>query len=304
MTIDATAALLERVFPDASRISRPEYLRWLYEDSPFGPVIEANLDDEEGRAGHYALVPLDLTDDGAPRAGALSLNTAVDERARGGGVFVRLATEAIEDARRRGVQTVVGVANESSTPGFVRRLSFELSGPLPATVLFPLPAGRHRVRSMWADDEAAFAAGGVADAGLEALLAPPARGLARAWTPETLRWRLASPGSRYALHRSESMLVVTTADHSKGVPVAVLLKAFASAPPSAAERRAVVRAACRSHRAPAAIHVGLNDMVAFGGMQLPKRLRSSPLNLILRHLGDAPAGDPVARFEFLDFDAY
>src|SRR4249920_2814311 len=104
--IDATAALLERVFPDAPRISQPGYLRWLYEDSPFGPAIEANLDDNEGRAGHYALVPIALTNDGAPCAGALSLNTAVDERARGGGVFVHLATEAIEKARRQGVQAV------------------------------------------------------------------------------------------------------------------------------------------------------------------------------------------------------
>jgi GNAT superfamily N-acetyltransferase len=303
VTVDATAALLNRVFPDAHRVSRPEYLRWLYEDSPFGAVIEANLDDDEGRAAHYALVPLALSEDGERRAAALSLNTAVDERARGGGVFVRLATEAIEEARGRGVRMVVGVANANSTPGFLRRLSFELVGPLPATVLLPLPGRRQPVRSTWAGEEA-FAAGGVAAGGLEALLAPPARGLARAWTAETLRWRLASPGSRYALHRSENMLVVTTADRSKGVPVAVLLKAFASAPPSAAERRAVVRAACRFHRAPLAIHAGLNEMVSFQGTRLPERLRSSPLNLIVRRFDGEASGGAVARFEFLDFDAY
>lgn len=302
MSIEATADLLQRVFPDAQRVSQPRYLRWLYEDSPFGPAIEANLDDEQGRAGHYALVPLALTSDGADYAGALSLNTAVDERARGGGLFVRLASEAIEAAQRQGVGVVVGVANANSTPGFLRRLSFELAGPLPATVLLPLPGRRQRVRSAWAGD-AAFVAGGVADE-LKALLAPPARGLARAWTPETLRWRLAAPGSRYALHRTEHALTVTTVDRSNRVPVAVLLKVFASAPPSAAERAAVVRAACRVHRAPLAIHVGLNEMVEFGGFELPERLRSSPLNLIVRYLDGAPPRSPVARFEFLDFDAY
>lgn len=302
VTIEATAALLARVFPDADRISRPEYLRWLYESSPFGPVIEANIDDEEGRAGHYALVPIALTSSGAEWAGALSLNTAVDERARGGGVFVRLATAAIETAQGQGVGTIVGVANENSTPGFLRRLSFELISPLPATILVPLPGRRRRVRSMWAD-EGGFEPGGVAG-GLDALLTAPARGLARAWTPETLRWRLASPGSRYALHRSEHALAVTAVDRSNRVPVAVLLKVFASAPPSAAERRAIVRAACRVHRAPLAIHVGLNDMVAFNGLTLPKRLRASPLNLIVRRLDEAASSDTVARFEFLDFDAY
>lgn len=303
MTIDATAALLQRVFPDAERISQPQYLRWLYEDSPFGSVIEANLDDPEGRAGHYALVPIALAGDGVECAGALSLNTAVDARARGGGLFVRLATEAIAAAQGRGVGVVVGVANANSTPGFVRRLSFELAGPLPATVLLPLPGPRRGVRSAWAD-AAAFAPGGVAADGLGPLLAPPPRGLARAWTSETLRWRLAAPGSRYALHRSERTLAVTTADRSNGIPVAVLLKVFASAPPSAAERRAIVRAACRVHRAPLAVHVGLNEMVAFRGLALPERLRSSPLNLIVRYLGDAPPRSAVARFEFLDFDAY
>jgi GNAT superfamily N-acetyltransferase len=302
MTIDATATLLERTFPDTPRISQPQYLRWLYEESPFGAVIEANLDDEQGRAGHYALVPVALSSDGSEVPGALSLNTAVDERARGGGVFVRLASDAIELAEQRGVRMVVGVANANSTPGFVRRLSFELLGPLPATVLLPAPGRPHRVRSAWTD-AAAFAPGGIA-ADLDRLLAPPPNGLARSWTAEALRWRLAAPGSHYALHRSEHALMVSTADRSKPVPVAMLLKVFATEPLDATERAALVRAACRVQRAPLAVHVGVNEMVGFRGLPLPGRLRSSPLNLIVRRLEGAPPQSQIARFEFLDFDAY
>lgn len=300
MTIDATAALMQSVFPDARRIAAPEYLRWLYEDSPFGRVIEANLDDEQGRAGHYAVVPIDLVSDGTPCRGALSLNTAVDERARGGGVFVRLATEAIEKAEAQGVAMIVGVANANSTPGFLKRLSFELVGPLPATLLFPVP-WRRGARSAWAGEEA-LALGGGADLG--PLLVPPPQGLAPAWTAEALRWRLAAPGSRYALHRTEHALAVSTADRSKGVPVAMMLKVFASEPLGAAERASLVTAACGFHRAPLALHVGLNDLVGFRGPALPERLRSSPLNLIVRRLASAPSRTDVARFEFLDFDAY
>jgi len=302
MTIDATANLLEHTFPDAPRISRPEYLRWLYEESPFGAVIEANLDDEQGRAGHYALVPVAMSSDGSEVPGALSLNTAVDARARSGGVFVRLASEAIELAEQRGVRLVVGVANANSTPGFVRRLSFELEGPLPATVLLPLPGRPHRVRSAPAGEDA-FALGDVAG-DLAHLLEPPAKGLARAWTAETLRWRLAAPGSDYALHRSAHALLVSTVDRSKPVPVAMLLKVFATEPLGVAERGALVRAACRVHRAPLAVHVGVNEMVGFRGLPLPERLRSSPLNLIVRRLDGAPPQSQIARFEFLDFDAY
>ncbi len=296
-----TAALLADVFP-GSDISAPEYLRWLYEESPFGPVIETNLDDEHGRAGHYALVPIALTRDGVEHSAALSLNTAVHERARGGGTFVRLASETITEARRRGVETLVGVANANSTPGFVRRLDFELLTPLPASVMLPTPGSRRGIRSGWADTSA-FAGDGLA-ADSEPLLAAPVTGEARRWTPETLRWRLAKPGARYALHRADDLLAVSCQDSRHGIGVAILLKVFAPSRVSAGTPRALVRAACRFHRAPITLHVGLNDLVDFRGMALPERLRESPLNLIYRSLQAQPPPASLIRFELLDFDAY
>jgi hypothetical protein len=298
--ISQTAALLAEVFP-GSDASQPEYLRWLYEQSPFGPVIETNLDDERGRAGHYALVPIALTRDGVDRSAALSLNTAVHERARGSGTFVRLASETIAEARRRGVETVVGVANANSTPGFVRRLDFELLTPLPASVMLPTPGSRGGIGSGWAD-ASAFGDDGLA-ACPEPLLAP-ASGEARRWTAETLRWRLARPGARYALHRADELLAVSCQDSRHGVRVAILLKVFAASRVSAGTRRALVRAACRFHRAPIALHVGLNDLVDLRGVPLPERLRESPLNLIYRSLQAQSPPASIVRFEFLDFDAY
>jgi len=299
----ATARLLAETFP-GSDISAPAYLDWLYVRSPFGPVIESNLDDEQGRAGHYALVPIALSREGAGAGGALSLNTAVHARARGGGTFVRLATETIDAARRRGVDTILGVANANSTPGFIRRLEFELVCPLPVTLTLPLPlpALVRGIDSAWHDD-ASFAAGGpAADAG--ALLAPPAVGETRRWTEETLAWRLQRPGARYALHRADDLLAVTCAAARGGVPVAVLLKVFAAAPLGSGRSGALVRAVCRFHRAPVALHAGLSDLLALRGSPLPARLRPSPLNLIRRRLAAPPAAPPVVRFEFLDFDAY
>ena len=299
--IAPTAALLAEVFP-GTRVSRPDYLRWLYEQSPFGLVIEANLDDELGRAGHYAVVPIALTRDGAPLDGALSLNTAVHERARGGGTFVRLAKETYAEARRRGIRTVLGVGNANSTHGLVHRLGFEFVSALPATILLPTPGPRVKVRSAWADP-AAFTGGGIA-ADLTPLLSAPARGIARTWTPETLRWRLGDPGMRYALHRTSDALVVSCRDQRHGAGVALLLKVFAAAEVPAARCRALVRAVCRFHRAPVALHVGLNDLASFGGFPLPKRLRERPLNLVYKSLDDEPLPSSISRFEFLDFDAY
>jgi len=302
MSIEATATLLREVFPAATRISEVAYLRWLYEQSPFGPAIEANRDDALGRAGHYAIVPIDLIENGQPQQAALSLNTAVHERARGEGLFVGLATATYEQARAAGIEAVIGVGNANSTPGLERRLGFEVVTPLPTTMLAPTPGRTTAVDSAWAS-AAAFEPGGVA-ADVERLLQPPATGIARAWTPETLRWRLASPGSRYALHRADDALVVTELDRRWGMPVAVVLKIFAAAPFDKPTSRALVRAACRFHRAPFALHVGLDDMVELRGLPLPRRLLPSPLNLVYRRLDGGPRTSPIMRLEFLDFDAY
>jgi GNAT superfamily N-acetyltransferase len=296
-----TAKLLAEVFP-RTRVSRADYLEWLYSGSPFGQVIEANLDDEQGRAGHYALVPIALSRDGVDRLVALSLNTAVHERARGGGIFVRLASAVIEQARQQGVEAIVGVANANSTPGFIGRLGFRLLTPLPASVLLPVPGRGDGLASAWVDP-AAFSSGGLVE-GAEPLLAAPDTGEARRWTTKTLRWRLAQPGARYALHRSDGLLAVSCAERRAGVSVAVILKVFASEPVPARARAALVRAACGFHRAPAALFVGLNELVPFRGVPLPARLRPSPLNLIYRSLVEPPDEAVFVRFELLDFDAY
>ncbi len=295
-----TAALLAEVFP-GSPVASVEYLRWLYEQSPFGPVIQTNVDDDRGRAGHYALVPITLARDGEDYRGALSLNTAVHQRARGGGVFVGLGAGTIHDAAAIGVETVVGVANANSTPGFVKRLGFELLAPLPASVIVPVPGSSSGIRSR---DVRGDSGDGLTDADVEHLLTVPSQGEARRWTPETLAWRLRRPGASYATHRGRDVLAITCHDRRAGVRVAIMLKVFASSPLSGGQARALVRAACRHHRAPLALHVGLNDLVEFRGVALPKRLRESPLNLIYRSLVTPAREASMARFEFLDFDAY
>jgi hypothetical protein len=230
------------------------------------------------------------------------LNTAVHERARGGGTFVRLANETYVKAGRQGIRGVVGVGNANSTHGLVQRLGFEFVTALPATILLPGPSPPAGVRSDWASPTA-FEQDGVA-AGLAPLLAVPPRGFTRLWTPDTLRWRLGDPAARYALHRTPDALVVSCREERHGVGIAILLKVLATTELSGRTRRALVRAACRFHHAPIALHVGLNDLARFRGIALPGRLRERPLNLTYRSLDGEPCGSSLCRFEFLDFDAY
>lgn len=296
---EQVAALLGEVFPEGPHLADPRYLRWLYEDSPFGPVIQQDRFDDQGLSAHYALVPADLELDGKAVSAAISLNTAVHERARGGGAFVALARDTIDHARGAGIDLIVGVANANSTPGFERRLDFINRGPLPVTVMLPTP-GRSNIESAWSDEPAAD----VLLNGIASLLAPSPEGLQRTWTEASLRWRLASPGRRYGVHRNGGLLAVTaTTSGPARTQVAVILGIFAARAVERTALRALVRSVCRFHRAPLALHAGINDRAALRGIRLPERMRPSPLNLIARSLSDAPVS-PASRFEFIDFDAY
>lgn len=298
----ATGRILSDVFP-GSRIGGADYLRWLYRDSPAGPVVETNIDDEAGRSAHYAVVPCRFATREREITVGLSLNTAVSERARGGGVFTRIAEQTIEAAREQGYDAIVGVANANSTPGFLRRLGFTLIASLPATVLVPRPGKGPAVETLAAG--ALDVAGDPAVAELLASVHRPARGIEPVWSPESLAWRLASPGARYAVHRLPGALVVSTSERRSGVDVAVILAMLADHDLDRAEVDAIVRAACRRHRAPFALHAGVHAGADVRGVPLPRRLRPSPLNLIFRWLDpDQLAAPHVGRFEFLDFDAY
>ncbi len=298
----ATGKLLEEAFPGAG-ISAPEYLTWLYDESPLGAVVETNRDDSQGRAAHYAVVPLTLLEpDRGLVGGALSLNTAVHERARLRGLFTDLAEQTYAKARPRGVRVVVGVSNAKSTRGMVGRLRFSLVGALPVAVVPRLPFGAAGVRcspvtSALLDSSEL--------ASLERLIAPPPGGLARHWTVESLRWRLAAPGRDYAIHVGESAFAVSTVATRFGRRAAVLCAVFSPEPLSRSGFLRLAASACRHHRATAAIRLGINRNLPALGIPLPRRLKESPLNLIYRDLDDGSRQPPpIARWEALDFDAF
>jgi GNAT superfamily N-acetyltransferase len=295
---EPTRRLLAEAFPDDPKFSRDAFLDWEY-DSPSGRVIERNRDDEAGRLGHYAVLPQRWQRDGVVEPWALSLNTAVSERARGQGLFTTLADETYELARtERGVRTIVGVANANSTPGFVGRLRFSLVGPLDVAVL------------PWRPSIAARAIDRIT---VEQLLADPLvqnpvyrpGAFTRVWDAAELAWRLASPGASYSVFRAPGALAITCASSFAKVPVAVLLKVIVAGD-DVVDLGPIVAAACTHHRAPAALHAGSNPDLRFRGMPLPDRFRPSPLNLIVRSLDpDRPSESVIpSTFEFLEFDAY
>jgi len=267
-------ALFAACFPDASKFT-PDYLRWLYADNPDGVAAGFDAWDGERLAAHYVCVPGMARIGGQDVRVLMSLNTATHPDYQGKGLFTKLAALTYDSAREQGYDAVYGVANANSTPGFLRKLGFQLVRPL----------------------EARFGWGGVGTP-------PPGQGAApsfeRRRSPAALAWRCANPGNPVRLRRHGALWQADAAALG-------LARAYAELALPAGEPWQASDAG--GGWAPARLYLGLvpdAERRFTGYPAIPQRLRPSPLNLIYRSLsGRVPQLDAAAiRFSFLDFDAY
>ena len=264
-------ALLDRVFP-RDRPRTPD-LMWQYLRNPAGPARYVNAYSESGELiAHYAVLPtppLAESPVGFARA-YFSLNTAVDHKARVPGLMVATARALFRGLQEEeGPALVLGVANENSFQGFVRMLGFRHLGRLSLTLHVP--------------------------GTLPAITAP--RALAQ--DPIHLAWRAARPGMATYGDPAGGALTVRLRYH--GVPLDAVLST--GLPEEAVAGLALPRPAVWVPR----LYASFGARVG-GGVAVPGRLRPSPLEYIVRVLGDAALVEPVCRhllarrFEFLDFD--
>jgi hypothetical protein len=263
-------ALLERVFPQ-DRPRAPD-LEWQYLRNPAGPARYVNAYAESGRLiAHYAVLPTPpLAQPPVAFAGTyFSLNTAVDPSARVPGLMVATARALFRQLQEEGPGLVLGVANENSFQGFVRMLGFRSVGRLSLTFH---PPGT-----------------------LPAIDAP--RALAA--DPAHLAWRAARPG--VAAYADPARGALTVRLRHRGLPLDAVLSI--GLPGEMVARMGLPRPAGWTPRLYAAFGARVG-----GGLAVPERLRPSPLEYIVRVVGDAALAEPVARhlatrrFEFLDFD--
>jgi GNAT superfamily N-acetyltransferase len=269
-------SLFEKCFPTAKKYS-PDYLDWLYRCNPDGQVVGYDARDGDRLAAHYACIPARARIGSQEVKVLLSLNTATHPDYQGKGLFTQLAERTYAAGAALGYDCVYGVANANSTPGFIRKLKFQLVGPLQAM------AG---VGSL-----------GIAFTELNALQ------FRRSWSPQALKWRCASPvnpvvvrkrldhttflapallgGTCMAAAEIGGEVSVSTASVDMKCGFASPLRLFIGLIPPAAQRRALY-------------------------VDIPQMFRPSPLNLIYRSLsGRVESIDlDTVFFNFLDFDAY
>jgi GNAT superfamily N-acetyltransferase len=265
--------LMRLVFPAATQYT-PAYLAWQYQRNPAGPVVGFNAYAGETLAAHYVTLPIRARLDGQPVKALLSLNTATHPEHQGKKLFTRLAEATYEYAASQGYAFVVGVANANSTPGFTRKLGFQLVAPLEARLgLGELPP-----------EDASFTPDFQVD-----------------WDAELLRWRLSNPSRTYRL-RPHGALTRVEADTGR-YGIQAILGDFPSAlcPPQQGHPPRALN--------PVRLWLGIDPSRRFSRSlfrTLPERLRPSPLNLIYKDLtGKRPTLDAQRlRFRALDFDAY
>ena len=263
-------ALLDRVFPTARR--RAPDLEWQYLRNPAGPARYVNAYTESGElVAHYAVLPTPPLAESpvAFPCTYFSANTAVDPAARVPGLMVATARALFRELQRDGPALVLGVANENSFQGFTRVLGFRHLGRLTLTVHAP--------------------------GTMPAVSAP--RALAQDLAH--LAWRTARPGVATYGDPAGGALTVRLRYH--GVPLDAVLST--GQPEEAVAGLALPRPAVWVPR----LYASFGARVG-GGVAVPGRLRPSPLEYIVRVLGDAALVEPVCRyllrrrFEFLDFD--
>ncbi|MGE4243165.1 GNAT family N-acetyltransferase [Ramlibacter sp.] len=265
------AALMAACFPGTAKFTVP-YLRWLYLDNPDGPVAGFDAHEGDTLAAHYACIPATAMIDGRASRVLLSLNTATHPAHQGRGLFTRLAQATYDAAAQAGFSAVYGVANANSTPGFVRKLGFQLVRPLDAQI-------------------------GVGAIGIDAAAIASAA-FRRTWSPAAAGWRASSPANEVHARVAHGVLQC----HARAA--GPLLSAYCEYPLDHAPDMA------RSHSAPGPLrlHLGLQTRARRPRtyVAIPERLKPSPLNLIYLSLDGRHArlaADDVS-FTFLDFDAY
>jgi GNAT superfamily N-acetyltransferase len=270
--IERVVGFLKAVWPEAKKLTTP-YVRWLYRDNPSGRAIGVNAWAGDVIAGHYVVVPISARVNGQSVPGALSLNTAVHADFRGQGLFTSLAAETFELASSLGVDHVIGVANANSTPGFIRKLDFQLVRQLDARAFVGTPLRTAPTQSpAWE----------------------------REWPTEHLRWRLSNPAFRYTTQRNGPFYEIDASTPFRGVRVAAR---FESADEALARLGDVKHRRVRFPR----LWIGTSPTLRFSAaksISAPQRLRKIPLNLVFRSLAQPGTLLPSDSVEFsaLDFD--
>jgi len=301
--LGAVHRLLHEVFPESDKFATDAFLRWFYAENPDGSAAWRDaLVGTESRA-HYGAIPQWYHSRAGRMLLYLSVNSATHASLRRKGMFTRLGEAVYADIRsgEPAAAGVVGVPNWDAHEPRVKRLGWQIMGPLPVLVSLGAVFGRTSARHAEAG-EALSGSSPLIDDGM--LL--PSQGWRQRWTLAKLAWRVRNPLQRYWVHRLDDVAALVTTTKVGGIPVALVAKTFRTPCGDTKSLSSLVSDIRRVHRTPVVAYVGFHRGLRLPGFDLPLRLRPSPLYLGWR-LFDTEGPRPelsIDCFEALDFDVF
>lgn len=264
----AHAGLLAGVFEKPGLFTEA-FINWQYAQNPDGSIVGYNAMAGDVIAGHYVTQPLTANWNGQIVKGLLSLNTATHNDHRGKGLFTQLAEKTYEAAAAEGYRFVIGVANQNSVHGFLKKLGFASLGTLHAKI----GLGRVPVTTGAVEYE-------------------------RVWSTPHLNWRLANPCNQYYQNKSGDSVSYFSKTHIPVIKANLINLPGGNYPDKPTAPFAHLT-----------LYIGLDPALDKGMglyVDIPEKYKSAPLHLIFKYLsGNNEKPDPKnMRFRLLDFDAY
>lgn len=184
--INEYTSFLSGPFVSSSKYYRAEkttarYLSWQYAENPAGKVLGYSAYYRGQIAGHFSTLPVSYLINGEKSRGLLALNLVTHPDHRGKGLFLAMCNRTFEDAFNEGYRFVVGVANQNSTHGLVKRLGFDLVSPLDVRIGFG---------NLHIDKESGYS-------------------LRSSWDSRSIQWRLSNPSASYMLNSGKFIVAKT-----------------------------------------------------------------------------------------------
>lgn len=251
--LEEVAELLAAVFPRATYIDAA-YLDWTYRQNPGGDALGFNAYAEGRLVSHFAVTPLRARIDGEDERGLQMQHAATRPEYRGRGLFVELTERALRAGAEAGYGFAVAPVNASSTRGFVEKLGFQLVrafdvklgvGPTPPRSSEPAGASVQ---------------------------------FERVWNQASLAWRLARPDLPYRALRRGDYASVFASSGLLGIQVELGTFPSHCVPDSLPPV---------SFANPMRVWIGVDPSRRWSlrhYVDIPLRLRPSPLNFVFRDL--------------------
>lgn len=297
--MEQTVSLLERAFPHGYPHDS-HYLEWLYRHSGHHAAVVVAALKGGSKIGQMVLVPYEMDVDGHSRLFGLVVDFFILPEHRSGPLTIKLCRKVIELGTTAGFDAIYGVPNTISMSVTPRLMKTRTIRKLGVRVGLAAPVRKPGIRlsapiDTLRDDEVLPL--------LDRFISHPAGG--RKWSGPSLLRRLRSPITRFALHVSDDAVAISCNHRIKGLDFTMMCGFLpdGSKPISSATMRALIGAACHTHRNPKFCYIGFNEaLMRSPGFSIPERWHPSPVTLITRAFTPGGDGFNPRRFELIDFD--